>query len=228
MPRMDSDLIKRLKKAVEESGRSPRAVSLEAGMSADAARGILRNKGNSPTVDTVSNLARALRVAPEWLAFGVGDGANSATKKNNFISLNIIGEVAAGLWMDCSEYSFDPERYDVPADPRFSADQQFLLRIRGNSINRRAPEGSLIRCVTMFAAPREARDGDWVVVRRQRADGTIETTVKRYCVRDGVVELWPDSDDARYQTALRLDAHECDEISIVAFVLDFITPATRL
>lgn len=226
---MSSDLIQRLNLAMTGTGKSARAISLLAGMSQDAVRGILRHPEASPTLETVQKLARALGCSEEWLAFGVGDPLIDS-KDAGLTTLHIVGEVAAGLWTDVSEFSFEPIPYEVPADPRFPIKAQYLLRVRGNSINRKAPEGSLIRCLNLHSAPRKPFDGDWVVVERRRPEGTIETTVKKLVIdrASGAKELWPDSDDPAFQKPIQLAEKENDEIHINAFVLEFITPATRL
>jgi len=141
--------------------------------------------------------------------------------------LDVIGEVAAGVWSDPDIDTFDRYQYDVPADPRFPAAKQFLLKVRGPSINRRAAHGSLVKCLDVFGAPRAPRDGDWVVARRMR-NGTAETTVKRLKVEpDGRQLLCPDSTDPQFQTPFEVGSHDGDEVEITAFVLDFINPATR-
>jgi transcriptional regulator with XRE-family HTH domain len=45
-----------------------------AGLSPAAVGHIERGRNASATLDTTERLARALRVPPEWLAFGVGTG----------------------------------------------------------------------------------------------------------------------------------------------------------
>ena len=225
-PHMTETVADRLKALIEQRGMTPRAVSLAASMSQDAVRGILRHPDSSPAIETVQKLARALDCSPEWLAFGTHIYPYSEPP---LAELQIVGEVAAGLWTDLSEFSFSPIFYPVQMDPRFPSKAQYLLRVRGNSINRKAPDGSLIRCVSIFAAQRPPQDQDWVVVRRKRSDGNIETTVKRLRVdRANRQALWPDSDDPAFQNPIFLDGAEDDEIEIIAFVIDFINPATRL
>jgi len=66
-----------------------------------------------------------------------------------------------------------------------------------------------------------------VVVRRE-SGSKVEMTVRQ--IRsgpDGVPVLWPDSTDPEHQTPLRLAGDEEGGARIVAFALDFISPATR-
>lgn len=140
--------------------------------------------------------------------------------------ISVVGEVAAGLWQDVLIDGFEPYTVDIPVDSRFDAAHMFALKVKGNSINRRAPDGSLVVCLDIHAAPRAPRDGDWVVARRMR-NGLAETTVKQYRVTDGRAELAPDSTDPQHQTALIVGAHDGDEVGVTAFVLEFVHAGTR-
>lgn len=295
--RMTDDLADRLKKAIELRKTNPRAVSVEAEMSPDAVRGVLRNPNSSPTIETVRKIAGALEISPEWLAFNVGEGpaegpnwiaeglkapdkspvalakllfkapayvkalaaGKTPTPKEaeiiagylgveppkveqeprpgendnalpQLVRLKIIGEVAAGVWLDTEADEFIEEEIELPEDPRFPNEKQFVLRVRGTSINKKAPHGALVRCLDLFAAPREPAEGDWVVARRQRGR-TFETTVKELRTGPQGMELWPSSTDPKWQEPVPLvdgdGSHEETSVVVTAFVLDFINPATR-
>lgn len=144
----------------------------------------------------------------------------------------IMGEVEAGVWrelFDIGDTEF--ETYPMPVDPRWPPGSVYAFRIRGESINRRARDGDLVVCLDKMAAPRELRDGDWVIAERRRL-GAVERTVKQARKRlDGVWELWPDSDDPRHRTPIVLSHRGGDladeTVEVCAFVLDFVRPATR-
>jgi SOS-response transcriptional repressor LexA len=174
--------------------------------------------------------AKAFKVSPEWLMFGTGDAPTDSAKSRQPASvpefLEIKGEVAAGIWAEVDGDAFEPVTSDIPPDPLFQTKGQFLLKVRGTSINRKASPGSLVRCLDAFAAPREPKEGDWVIVRRQRGD-TFETTVKQLRMVDGRPMLFPDSTDERYQEPIPVGPHDGEEVLVAAFVLDFINPATR-
>jgi len=119
----------------------------------------------------------------------------------------VAGEVAAGLWIDAGidggeTYDLDPSPF--PADPRFPIEAQFDLIVRGTSINRFAPEGHRLRCVAVDSYPWPILEDDMVVVERFRGD-LRERTAKRIRRREGTLELWPDSDDPRWQEPFRVD-----------------------
>lgn len=185
--------------------------------------------------DEAERYAKAFRVSPSWLMFGA-DGppmfaAESGVSPDPvpaLTTLKIVGEVAAGVWRSAIADAMEPESYNVPADPRFNPEGQFLLRVVGSSINRQAPSGALVRCLDVYFAPRDPRNDDWVIVRRMR-DGEAEKTVKRlHILANGKHEMWPDSTDPNYQEPVIMGEQDGDEIEICAFVLDFIKPATRI
>jgi SOS-response transcriptional repressor LexA len=140
----------------------------------------------------------------------------------------LIGEVAAGVWREANADAFEPVAINVAHDGRFPTASMFALRVRGASINRQAPDGSLVLCLDVFAAPRSPIDGDWVIARRTR-NGFAEQTVKRFRIgEDGKQFLEPDSTDPNHQDAIEVGSHDGDSVEITAFVIDFIRPATRL
>jgi SOS-response transcriptional repressor LexA len=200
----------------------------------------------NPKPDAVERYARAFGVTPEWLQFGRGQmapsGGDAAIPPISGAELRgpvaqpvrtlmIVGEVAAGVWREANADGFEPVPYEAPADPRFPKDAQCLFRVIGTSINRKATSGSLVRCVSVYAVAdrlngREPQDGDWVVARRTK-NGFAEMTVKQLRSRNGELMLFPDSTDLAHQDPIRVGRHDGDEVEIVAFVLDFINPATR-
>src|SRR5438105_2603633 len=62
--------VERLRKALKAAKKAPRGLSVAAGLSPPTAANI-ESGGDMPAIDTVEHLARALGVAPCWLAFGV-------------------------------------------------------------------------------------------------------------------------------------------------------------
>lgn len=63
----------RLELARRARGLSGRELSLRAGFSEAYVGHHERGRSSSPTIADVWALATALKVAPEWLAYGVGD-----------------------------------------------------------------------------------------------------------------------------------------------------------
>ena len=138
----------------------------------------------------------------------------------------ITGEVAAGVWSE-PDISFDPIATTVAVDNRWPENSVFLLRVKGNSINRQAKDGDLVLCLDIHAAPRNFQAGDWVIAERTGADGRIEMTVKQVeGNRFKGFQLRPDSDDPRFQTSLKLGKNNGDTVAVKAYVIEFIKKAT--
>lgn len=170
--------------------------------------------------------------AAETTIAGFGKNGDDVLEKHQVWTVMIIGEVAAGVWHEAAADAFEPESYTVPVDPRFRKEDQFLLRVRGSSINRRAPSGSLVRCVRAYAiselySGREPRDGDWVICQRTR-NGFAESTVKQCRMTGGKLLLYPDSTDPAHQDPIEIGDFEYDSVEIIAYVMDFIIPATKI
>jgi transcriptional regulator with XRE-family HTH domain/predicted Rdx family selenoprotein len=142
-------------------------------------------------------------------------------------SLMIRGDVAAGLWMEAGLFEAETvgESTLTGGDRRFPLGLQYLLRIKGESMNRIARDGDLVLCLDYAGAGNEIRSGDMVIVERSRDGGhTIERTAKRAVRHVGGVELHPESDDPRFQEPIIFDEYseEASEVRILAKVLSVI------
>lgn len=145
---------------------------------------------------------------------------------SNVDYIQLMGEVAAGVWKEVGVDDFGNEKIAMPHDPRYPKGALYALRIRGNSVNKHAKDGDIAICLDLHHAPRDYLDGDWVVARRTR--GSLqETTVKRAKrKRDGSWELWPDSDDPAFQEPLKLGAQKDEMVEVLALVRHFLRDAT--
>ena len=144
-----------------------------------------------------------------------------------FAKVRVIGEVQAGLWREPDHDGFQP--YEIVfgglPDMMSQADRFFGLVVRGDSINRTAPDGSVAICLAVEHAPRQYRINDWVVVERVRGDLT-EQTVKRVGLIDGKIMLMPDSHDPRFQPVAPGEGNP-EIVRVAAFVLHFQHEATK-
>lgn len=193
---------------LERKGVKARTASVKSGMSADAIRSILRKTNSSPTVETLTKLAEPLETTPEWLAFGVGDEIPVVQARAGELvsrSLPVIGEVAAGRWLEAEEHVDEPLYDPVPVqpDPRWPFEEQFGLVVRGNSLNRVAIDGDILACVNLTAVGREPTPDEIVIVEMRRFAGFLrQRTAKRFVPTETHLELWPDSDDPRWQNPI--------------------------
>lgn len=116
----------------------------------------------------------------------------------------IVGEVAAGLWMEAALFEAENAlESTISYDIRFPAQAQYVVKVRGESLNRIAANGDLLLCVDYLAAGIELKENDLVLVERSRDDGmTIERTAKRLIKLNGQSELMPESSDPRFQDTI--------------------------
>lgn len=182
-----------------------------AGLTADKLSRVL-GRGRDLSYEEVATIATVLGVVPPL--FDVA----------TFAKVRVIGEVQAGLWREADHDGFQPYEILFGAADMSLADRYFGLVIRGDSINRTAPDGSVAICLAVEHAPREYRVNDWVVVERVRGDLT-EQTVKRVGMIDGKIMLMPDSHDPRFQPVAPGEGNP-EIVRVAAFVLHFQHGAT--
>lgn len=193
---------------LQKQGKKARGLSLQSGMSADAIRSVLRKTHGSPTVETLTKLAEPLETTPEYLAFGIGDEiakVQEVMAEQEPVFLPVVGEVAAGRWLEAEDHVDEPLFDPVPVapDPRWRVEDQYGLVVRGTSVNRVALDGDILACVNAVAARYRPTDGDLVIVEMRRHAGLWrQRTAKRLEIKDTHVELWPDSDDPRWQSPI--------------------------
>lgn len=102
----------------------------------------------------------------------------------------VTGHIQAGEYQAAVEW--DNDRWymvDVPVPPRFRSRAK-ALEVRGPSMDREYPEGSIVVWVDQldFRAPTQ---GDHVIVYAYSKADEIEATVKELRVVDGEEWLWP-------------------------------------
>ncbi|MEI2388052.1 S24 family peptidase [Breoghania sp. JC706] len=143
---------------------------------------------------------------------------------NEIRPLRILGEVAAGVWLEANVFEIEcAETSNLRSgDGRFPIGSQYLLRIKGESLNKIAQNGDLILCINYLDANIKPKIGDLAVIERSRDGGmTIERTAKRITKHNGVVELTPESTDPRFQDPIRYNDTdpESSEVCIKAKIL---------
>lgn len=191
-------------------------------------------------LDAARLYGRHFNVTPAWL---IGEGADAppgADASHTYpdhrdeaaltIGLPVVGEVAAGAWLDPEE--MDEPRVPqvfVPPDPRFPLRHQRVWIVRGRSVERTAEDGAALVCVVADdGAPVEPRHGDLVIAERRRHQGgLIERTAKRLRITRNRAELVPEYRDEALNIPVPLgDADDPDaiEVRIVAVVIGIYKP----
>lgn len=176
----------------------------------------------------LSTYADAFNVSLNWLLTGVGSSGEkveiqSQGDSGDAFSLPVLGAVQGGAFMEAVPSSEnDNEHMPVARDKRYDGFDQYLLKVRGPSMNKEFPEGSYAHCVHIDYHPDERLpdSGSFVIVERRKA-GLVEVTIKEFIQTSaGRFELWPRSHDPAWQTPVILDGNpDLDEIKIVALVV---------
>jgi transcriptional regulator with XRE-family HTH domain len=216
-----------LRALVKASDKSARAHSLDAGLGATAIKDILSGKSRDPGTDTLSKIAAQLGVGLDTLLEANGE---TATRRAQIVprALPVRYRVQAGLWYEVDNHSQfelrDDERqlYEsqgaVVPHGRYAEWPQWLEIISGDSINLKAPDGTLAHVVDALEMGYEAASGDWVVVERRRAQGGLrERTVKQVEIVKGKVRLMPRSSNPKWADPVNYlngNANQNDEIEV--------------
>lgn len=202
---------------LEAHGRQQKELAAAIGVSPDTMSRMLSGK-RKIQADDLSRICSF---------FGTQPPLTNEPQSREISYVRVSGEVAAGAFVDMHYVDF--AEYSIPyvADPRWDPRAIRALVVRGESINRQARDGDHVIMLDIGEAPRSFRSGDWVVAERTKG-GLKETTVKQVRkARDGAWELWPDSDDERFQDPISIEDGDADTVKVVGFVLDFIRSGTR-
>lgn len=208
-------LVTRIEKAISDLGISERKLCLTAGVGEHAIRNI--RKGHAPKPDSLHKIAAVLGVPDAYLLEaaatpGLLDGNTTKNLQCATIApvetVYVKGAVQAGVWHEALEWpTTDWMPVYIPSDPRYPNAPRFGLEVRGSSMNKVYPEGSIIIAVKLDDIGRHARSGEHVVVLcRSKQSTDMEATIKKYEISsDGRHILWPESSDPLFQMPIILD-----------------------
>jgi transcriptional regulator with XRE-family HTH domain len=147
------------------------------------------------TMKNLRTIASALGIAPERMI----SGEIAPTIASEAVGqMPIKGEVRAGAWLEIDGEHEDMGAIPVLPDPRFARAPQYALRVVGTSMDRIVQSGQYVIVASWPELGLELRDGDLLVVRRERAM-TYQVTLKRARKGEKGWELWPESTDPRWQ-----------------------------
>lgn len=172
--------------------------------------------------------ARLFRTTPEWLLYGRGTGPGGERARTPLPmgdSLPLLGTVQAGAWLAIDEIQQDePRRVPAAMDPRFPHALQYLLEVRGDSMNaltmndRPSPifEGDLVHCVRISDIGYVPQNGHVIEFSRERAGGhLVEVTLKQIEIQPDKMLLWPRSTNPKWARPIdiRAGVAESEEIT---------------
>lgn len=213
---MSYDLLtSRIKERLNLLGLSERKACIKAGVGLNAIRHI-RVRGHAPKPETLAKLADALGVPAAYFLDAAAEnlhrpeyGGSDKSKMSFVETIYVKGFVQAGAWQEALEWPVsDWLPAYAPPDPRYSTIDRFGLEVRGNSMNKVYPDGSIVIAVKLDDLGRLPRSGERVVVLSRATNGSpaMEATVKKYQIdNDGRHILWPESTDPLYQVPIILD-----------------------
>jgi SOS-response transcriptional repressor LexA len=210
---------------LKETGKTPRAASLDSGMGSTAIRDIFRRPENSLTLDTLKKLAVGLETTPEWLIFGTdklgafgeqrldraahpGTSLSEVTMiAEKMVPVPIVGDVEAGAFREAPEFDADDIEYvtDYP-DREYPHARRIGFRVRGDSMNDLKPrpmlEGDKVIGLDFHDIEGQIvlREGLVVVVEQTRDGGhTREWSVKQMEIYEDRYEFCPRSTNKKHK-----------------------------
>ncbi len=164
----------------------------------------------------MNRLAEALHVTPADLIDG----------RPELRMVTVKGYVQAGEWSESWELEEEDQyQVPVPADEVLLPYTLHAAETRGESMNRRYPEGTVVVFTEAIETGEHPQFGKRYVVERERADGMREATVKLLWKNPiGRAFLLPESDDPKFQSPIALESdNDGDTIRIIGQVRYAIT-----
>jgi transcriptional regulator with XRE-family HTH domain len=172
----------------------------------------LENGKTKLTLSRMRELAEMFRVEPEDLIISAQSGLRA---------VRVRSYVEAGRFDVTPEWN-EEDWYDItiPDDPDLRPYKLFGAKVRGPSMNKLYPEGTVVIFTSMIDRPEQLLVGKRYVVEREQSDGMREATVKTLW-RDetGKFCLIPESTDPRHQQPIDIQGSEGDTVRIVGRVV---------
>lgn len=211
-------LLTRIKERLDVLGLSERKACMMADVGLNTIRHI-RARGHAPKPENLAKLAKVLEVPAAYLLeaaaeakIPAADHAGGQSDGRSHVGIETVyvkGYVQAGTWQEALEWPVsDWKPVYIPHDNRYPENHPFALEVRGSSMDKVYPDGSVIIAVTLDDLGRMPRSGERVVVLKRAGDGTgyMEATVKKYQIDNvGRHILWPESHDPTHQAPIILD-----------------------
>lgn len=203
-------LLSRISECLKRHGLSEIAACERAGIGVNTIRHI-RKRGHSPKIENLHKLAQALCVPTSYFleAAAVGDASNIHEELTKIQTVFVKGAVQAGHWQEAAEWpAIDWYPVYAPSNARYPSAEKFGLIVKGNSMNKVFPDGSVVIAVKFSDIHDSPRPGQRVVVIRRSING-FEATVKKFDLdKFGRIILWPESSYPEYQQPFIIERKE--------------------
>jgi transcriptional regulator with XRE-family HTH domain len=211
-----NDLAQRVREARERKALSQSELARLLNVTPQTVQAIEAGKVRKPRI--IIELARALGVSPDHLQAGIERGPIINAIRN----LPVLGVVQAGSFRDVSLLDrgdqMDVETIPVANDPRFPHAKQYALLVAGDSMDKVFSEGEYVTCVNWPDCGLNFKPGMILHVDRIIGGNLVETTVKRFAIRDEKRWLDPDSHNPRH-LPIEINGAEDTEILIRGLVI---------
>ena len=214
-----------------ELGLNAFQTAKKAGLGDSFVRDILRGRARSPSSENLLKLASALETDIGWLLY-VDRDAVPASPKQDFVlndkinTLKVIGVIQAGNFKDITMVDNETisEEIQIPSDNRFSKTIQYALKIEGDSMNLKFPDGTYVAVIGLIESGIELKPGMTVHVERTMGGGQyVETTLKEIQSINGKTELIPRSTNPIHKP-LVIEGGEDMEVQIKGVVIGSYRP----
>jgi SOS-response transcriptional repressor LexA len=237
-----SPLAQRLRKVMEGNGLNAAQWNRRAGVSPNLLYELYAGRTKTMAHQTLVKLAEAVGMTVSELTgevepHGVKPNSESAPAAKKILSsfaergddlsanflppsyflamtaIQVVGDVQAGAWMEALERGYDePLEIYQKLSPRYR-DVAFGLRVLGQSMNLKFPEGTILVCVPASEYGQAIKSKDYVIMLRRNGSGQVEATVKRYLIEGKKHYLCPQSDDPHFQERFELPAPLSDPLA---------------
>jgi transcriptional regulator with XRE-family HTH domain len=137
------------------------------------------------------------------------------------VGLEVVGTVQAGHFRDITleDQDGERERIMVATDARFAHAQQYALKVAGDSMDLKFPEGSYVVCVERYSSGLRLKPGMVVHVERSVGGGQlVETTLKEIASINGETVLVPRSSNPKHKPLVIVGGEET-EVQIKGIVI---------
>ncbi|MBS1054796.1 LexA family protein [Gluconobacter kondonii] len=172
----------------------------------------MRRRGHPPRSDKLAALAQVLEVSPASLV-EVLEGQKKPLEPIHTTQIEVRGDVQAGVWREAIEWpAVEWYAITVPLDVAFAGLRRYGLIVKGDSMDKVFPDGSIVVVINLVDLGRMPQTGEIaVVVQRSKTSNEFEATVKAVQVLEsGEIILWPQSTNPDFATPIRIKPGECD------------------
>jgi len=193
---------------MQAQNTNPKRLAKEAGVGATYVRDIIEGRSLDPKTGKLAQIAKALGCTLDELL-----GKGSSVEPIHTTQIEVRGDVQAGAWREAIEWpQADWYAITVPLDVAFAGLHRYGLLVKGDSMDKVFPDGSVVVVINLIDLGRMPQTGEIaVVVQRSKTSNEFEATVKAVQVLDsGEIILWPQSTNPDFVTPVRIKPGECE------------------